>query len=457
MEDVKGSLLDEKSLNDIKSKLDKSDSVIDTLKSLAKTLKKNSATRLFAARNGIIIILKKLLVLSKSIELSKFVAACIGALSLTTEILAIIEKENIIPLLVEIIKKSATDNGGDDDDNIYFNDNVITALGNICTIKVYAVKSMLLGSIPALIETVTKSLNNPTASERLNSTIYTITNHAFSMTVRDFISQILPQHNKELVVISSYISSPKIFVANCVAAMMAFFSLNNNNLPILEECNVFKKLKKFSERDPLELTERGFFITIEALQEGYLTLFASSFVGVTAYLLWVLARFSCGNPEITKDSTNIIPQYIKKNLLPLIRMYCHHSDKRTRELALMILKNVDDTTFLSEFENLQNWINGLDIISTDKQDTLKKLGSANVSLDSLLDPRITLDQTLATLQRLDIIAGTTLKMIASLFEARKNNENARQLALEIVNAIKTKERELAINIEKKINFTREFR
>jgi len=67
----------------------------------------------------------------------------------------------------------------------------------------------------------------------------------------------------------------------------------------------------------------------------------------------------------------------------------------------------------------------------------------------LLDQRITLDQTLAALQSLNIIAGTTLKMIASLSEVRKSNENAQQLAFEIENSIKINERELSVNIEKK--------
>jgi len=114
----------------------------------------------------------------------------------------------------------------------------------------------------------------------------------------------------------------------------------------------------------------------------------------------------------------------------------------------MILENVKDVKFLDGFANIQNWVNGWDI-STNKKDITKKFESEDVHLDLLLDPMITLNQVIEVLRRLDLKAGVTLKAIGSLSRARKTNEDAQQKALEMVNVIKTKECELAINTERK--------
>jgi len=139
--------------------------------------------------------------------------------------------------------------------------------------------------------------------------------------------------------------------------------------------------------------------------------------------------------------------YIKSQLLPQIRMYFHYPNKRTRELALVILKNVDDIEFLSCYEDIPTWVKSLNLGDGTKTVT-RLLKDHEVTLDLLLNSNITIDHVLEILKPCNFKAGFNLKIMASIAKLRNENEIARKHALIIAQNVKAKESELATNNNK---------
>jgi len=130
---------------------------------------------------------------------------------------------------------------------------------------------------------------------------------------------------------------------------------------------------------------------------------------------------------------------VRVNLLLQVRMYTQHPNKRTQELAQIILKNIGDKYTL----DVSSWIQSLELVS-EENEVLKKLKSENITLDQLLNAEIGLETTiLSILQSQRFKSGIVLKMIASLAQIRKENIKAEARAIELAAAVNTRERQIA--------------
>jgi len=365
---------------------------------------------------------------------------------MNAEYTSLIEAENVIYDLVAVIKRSELINAKNDSDALYLHDYTIAALGNMVSNKVFAVKAMISGSIQALFDTVYNSLNSkePLAISRLNTSIFAIATHAFSSTVRNLISQILFVRQKELSLIVNQCVTNKINYAYYYATMIAFLSLNIDNLRALQLCDAFEKLRGFCNRDPIEPTDDlTFFVSVIEIEQGHLILFDSKISEVITYVLWVLARFSCGVPKIANASVNSIPLYIKQNLLQQIRMFTHSSDKRIRELSHIILANIGDK-YINKYGDIQKWVLSLDFTESEQKTIIKQFLKEKITLYQLLNPLLeSKDEVMALFNKLDLKSGDVIQMKESILQLRSENEQAQKRIDEIVKIIKSKESELA--------------
>jgi len=128
-------------------------------------------------------------------------------------------------------------------------------------------------------------------------------------------------------------------------------------------------------------------------------------------------------------------------------MFAHNENKRMRELAVIILKNVNDNEFLSTFSNIDNWISSLDL-GTEGLRIIDRLKRENVQLHYLLNNEITSDQILNIFRGLGFKAGCIFAMMISISKARGNNELARKQATELAVTSYLKEKDVSINSDK---------
>jgi len=220
--------------------------------------------------------------------------------------------------------------------------------------------------------------------------------------------------------------------------------LNPDNVPVLRNCKAFEQLRVTENRDFLQVfTESNLFISVTSVKDGLIALIESNYPEVFNVVLWLLARSSTGNLRIAmSNNLTAIPNYITQELLPQIRMFALHKNTRTRELAIAILKNVGDTEFLSVFENIETWINSL-ALGADSPRIIDRLKRENVTLHLLVSPDITLDHILSILEKLAFKAGAIMTILESLSILRSENELSKKQAIELANALKAKEREIA--------------
>jgi len=129
----------------------------------------------------------------------------------------------------------------------------------------------------------------------------------------------------------------------------------------------------------------------------------------------------------------------------LLQQICalrNHSNKRTRELARILLANIQYTDLV--FENVETWVKSLDL-GTYGPKVIEKLRKDNVCLYHLLNLEITLDHVLTILLRLDLMAGCVFSMIASLTQERNKLEIARKRGVEMAIHSNLKELEVSVS------------
>jgi len=275
----------------------------------------------------------------------------------------------------------------------------------------------------------------------------TLTSHTFSQTVRNFISQTIFLQQKELSDIVAQCKHKNILVSFYAAAFISFLLLNNDNVPLLLEAKALEHLRAFLEQSPmvpfLPTSKFYFTITLQELEDGYLALLESRFVEVTAYFLWILARYTSTNVEVTRAYNDLVPVYVRRKLLPVIRSFLHHSYAPIRNFSRMILTQVGDVEYLSTNENIEVWVKSLSI-GKDEKDLIKKFSSEGITLEKLYNTKISLDQTLDILKTLKLKAGVNFSLMGAIASAREDIESAKILAVEITDSVKAKERELSI-------------
>jgi len=192
----------------------------------------------------------------------------------------------------------------------------------------------------------------------------------------------------------------------------------------------------------------GIYMFVEDFKYGLAALLESEFSEVNNLFLWMLARFTCGNMDIGPSSTSTaIPDYVFLDILPQIRMFAHHENGRTRELARIILKNIDDNEFFATYDNMISWIKSINL-GKQEGDTVTKLQKEQIELYLLLNPEVTLDQILIILKGIEIKPASCLTIIGKLAKVRSENEIARQGAIVLANSIKIIERDTAANSAK---------
>jgi len=124
-------------------------------------------------------------------------------------------------------------------------------------------------------------------------------------------------------------------------------------------------------------------------------------------------------------------------------MYCHHTNKRTRELAHIILINIGDSEFFNQFSDIPSFIKQLDI--EEHINVIIKFQDQNVTLHHLLNPLISLDQVLKLLKTFNFKIGTTFTILDAIAKVRLEEETAHKQCLAVANEVNIMERELAIN------------
>jgi len=320
-------------------------------------------------------------------------------------------------------------------------------MSNLCSEKSVAVKSMLSGGIGALLEILyenQKSTETDDTIHRRYEIVACLSKHVTSFTVRNLVSQILIPQQEQLLGIVSLCCTQHLELAYFASRFTAFLLLNPDNVPVLRRCKAFKQLKMFTARDHLTRgSANGIVMYVSYFKNGLVALLESPYPEVVNLLLWMLARYTCGDLRIgPSTNSKAIPNYVVQELLPQIRMYAHSLDKRSRELAEIILKNVGDSEFYPLFENIETWVKSLDL-GTELSDTVKKLNKNNMKLHLLLNPDITLDQILIILRGLNIEGASCLSILGALAKVRNENEIVKKQALEIAYAMKIQEREIA--------------
>jgi len=189
-------------------------------------------------------------------------------------------------------------------------------------------------------------------------------------------------------------------------------------------------------------TENLLVPTIDAFKKSLLALLESTIPEVINLLLWLLARSTCKIVAVvTTQDVEAIPNYVLKELLPQIRMYAQHINKKTRDLARIILKNIKDSEFLNVYENNEMWIKSLSVTSQISE-TITKLRVGEIELFRLLSPDIKISHIQRELQRLDIKSASVLAIMESLSIVRAEVEIARKQGIEITNSLKIQEIEL---------------
>jgi len=142
---------------------------------------------------------------------------------------------------------------------------------------------------------------------------------------------------------------------------------------------------------------------------------------------------------------------IRVELLPQIHMYYHHSDKRIRELATVVLTNINDNLFLSIYGNSQSWIKSLDISEKRKEEAISKFTNEETQLHQFLNPTLNFDTVCSFIKNLELKTGVALEITASVAKIRKENEDAQKQILEKAQDILTKERNSEITFKNEIS------
>jgi hypothetical protein len=437
-------VFDKNVLEKVKVEISNPTTITAALKQLFTIFAISDENCIFASNENIIPLLKSVLISKENNYSNAYSASrCIKKLSLVLGLEATLV-ENLLLDLISIIKDPELMNNTDKVSSAFMlYNNALAILGNICTVKASAVKSMLYDSIPTLIAVIYKNLSIASMEDRLKYVLLATSTHLISSTVRDLISQILLQHLKEFIDITNLCRSDNLTIAFSSALIVSYLSLNEDNVPTLRGCKVFENLSAFNEKNPLGNYKDTFVITPKEFEDGYLVLFASPFIEVITFNLWLFARFSCGIKEITFSSSDSVPQYIRQHLLLQIRAYYHHPNKRTRELANLILSNIGDNEFLSVLESVPCWVKSLNIQDL-KVTIINKLKQEDITLDKLLNPKIDKIELITILNSLGFLKGTILLMIASLTKEREENENAIKQLIKMTCEINAKERKLAV-------------
>jgi len=273
--------------------------------------------------------------------------------------------------------------------------------------------------------------------QRLSAALLVLANHTFSVTVRNLISQTLSEHKKEWETIISLCQSKSIENSYLASANASFLLLNPNNVPLLKSLKALEYLNIFNELDPYQ-DGLGIFLTADLVNDAFIALLESPFIEVTNFFLWALAR----NSKLSAVK-NGVANLIKEKLLPQIRSFYHHPNKRTRELAKYILAQVEDTEFLSVYATVGSYITSLGL-GKETIDTIRMFENGSLNLYQLLDPLISMEMILTILNTFQFKQGITLKILSSVAKLRKDSELATTEMLGMVTDLKEKEKELSV-------------
>jgi len=185
-----------------------------------------------------------------------------------------------------------------------------------------------------------------------------------------------------------------------------------------------------------------FTLTVEKVIINKIMLQSTS-TEVIALFLWMLARLTEDNYDITfNKSPEPIRDVIRQQLISQIHIYYHHTDKRIRELAKIILTNIGDTKFLSTFGDIEKWINSLPILEKRKLHIINTFIAEEIYLHQLLDPTLSLELAiLPIIQNLKFTSGCVLEIISSIGKLRNENQIAQKEITEIINVLLAKDRQ----------------
>jgi hypothetical protein len=372
-------------------------------------------------------------------------AAFLIGLIAAPDLILNMEKENMVQELVGNIK-ILSEIQTPSDEKIKLLTQITSDLSYFCILTACSVKSMLYGSIPILIENLYKMIRTPQRTpnqeQLLIESLSCISAQTNSAVVRNLIAQILPQKQKELKEIVSLCNSPNVYLASFASRLIAYLLLNPESSTVLKSIKAVEYLNNFISSDYLRICEANNTFTFSVPKIRILqVLLLSTIPEVIAVFLWMLARFTINNYSLTFNKTpEPIIDVIRQELITQIHMYYHHTNKRIRELAKIILTNIGDTEFLSKFGDSECWIKSLNIPKERKKEIISKFTKEELFLHQLLNPLLSGDQPLlSVITNLGFNSGCTLEMYSSIVELRNGNEEAQKNLKEIINAVLVQE------------------
>jgi len=173
------------------------------------------------------------------------------------------------------------------------------------------------------------------------------------------------------------------------AAAIAFLSLNENSLKILQQFNALEKLKEFCE-NASPFVASTFHISEDEVC-AYYALFNTPHEEVLCFLFYVFARYTRNDPGITIFADLVIKR-LREDILDQLRHFANHSNGCIRNLAREGLTNLGEKPY-----TLEKFLKDAEV--SDYADVLKILTKAEIDLHLLLDEGLDLSLISANLGR----------------------------------------------------------
>jgi len=207
------------------------------------------------------------------------------------------------------------------------------------------------------------------------------------------------------------------------AAAIAFLSLNENSLKILQQFNALEKLKVFCENVSPSVAST-FHISEDEIC-AYYALFDTPHEEVLGFLFYVFARYTKNDDSITMFSEAVIKR-LREDILDQLKHFSNHSNGCIRRLAREGLTNLGE-----KYYTLEKFLKDAEV--SDCADVVKILSKAEVDLPSLLDEKLDLSLISANLGRNSKLHDGTILKILSFISRRKQslgniNEQTKLLA-----------------------------
>jgi len=302
-----------------------------------------------------------------------------------------------------------------------------------------AVKIMMHGGVSRIMQLI-KSTNeegsaNDTAVTRdiVRFAASTLATLVQTKTVRDLVTQLLESQTDSVRLLVEQCTSKNTNISWAACQTVSFLLLNEANYSALNQFGALKQLEDWCKRMDIVSTQKSSFLSVEEVHLYY-PLFNCNYEECIAFLLWNLARATTPNKLVSIDFDKV-SALLRNECISLIRVFARHTNYRIRELALMILANLGDTNYITNYTTLEAWLKSINLNGATK--IVSQLQSADIDLPLLLDSKLNLDILERSLTRLQLKEGAILKLLVKISDQRNSDEKARKLGATLDSKVST--------------------